>query len=103
MHDDELAFLTGATGFVGTQLVRELLRNRPGARLALLIRPGKGKSAEQRASEIVPAGDRSRVEVIAGDVTQPDCGLDRATSERLKSETTRVIHSAATVRFDHSL
>jgi long-chain acyl-CoA synthetase len=103
MRDDEFAFLTGATGFVGTQLVRELLRDRPGLRLALLIRPGKGKSAEQRAGEIVPAGDRARVDVIAGDVTQPNCGLDRATSERLKSETTRVIHSAATVRFDHSL
>ncbi len=103
MQDDELIFLTGATGFVGTQLVRELLRNRPGVRLALLIRPGKGKSAEERAGEIVPAADRSRVEVMSGDVTRPGCGLDRAIQDRLASEATRVIHSAATVRFDHSL
>jgi len=103
MSDDELVFLTGATGFVGTQLVRHLLRNLPGVRLALLIRPGKGKSADERAAEIVPSGDRSRVEVFSGDVTQTNLGLERAAQQRLAAETTRVIHSAATVRFDHSL
>ena len=103
MDNDELIFLTGATGFVGSQLVSELLRSRPGVRLALLIRPGNGKSAEERAEAIVPASDRSRVEVVCGDVSQPHCGLDSVTRERLAAETTRVIHSAATVRFDHSL
>jgi long-chain acyl-CoA synthetase len=36
-------------------------------------------------------------------VSLPNCGLDSATYARLCAETTRVIHSAATVRFDHSL
>lgn len=103
MHDDELIFLTGATGFVGTQLVQQLLRTLPGARLALLIRPGKGKSAEERARGFVPDSERARVRVLSGDVSQPGCGLDRASYDRLAAETTRVIHSAATVRFDHTL
>jgi thioester reductase-like protein len=103
MQNNELIFFTGATGFVGTQLVQELLRSQPDARLALLIRPGKGQSAEERAQAIVPASARARVQVVAGDVSQPDYGLDRAAYDRLAAETTRVIHSAATVRFDHSL
>ena len=103
MQNDEFIFLTGATGFVGTQLVQELLRTRPGARLALLIRPRKGKSAEERANAIVPRAERERVEVISGDVSQPNCGLEPVAYDRLAAVTTRVIHWAATVRFDHSL
>jgi len=103
MQNDEFIFLTGATGFVGTQLVPELLRTRPGARLALLIRPGKGQSAAERANAIVPLAERERVEAVSGDVSQPNCGLEPATYNRLADKITRVIHSAATVRFDHSL
>ena len=36
-------------------------------------------------------------------VGQPKCGLAPAAYEALAKETTRVIHSAATVRFDHTL
>jgi nucleoside-diphosphate-sugar epimerase len=36
-------------------------------------------------------------------VSQPKCGLDASAYQKLSAETTRVIHSAATVRFDHSL
>ena len=109
MKSEELIFLTGATGFLGVQLVRELLVRRPEARLALLIRDragraGKaGQTGQERANAFVPAQDRARVEVYSGDVSQPNCGLTAAQYQRLSAETTRVIHSAATVRFDHSL
>ncbi len=101
--NEELILLTGATGFLGTQVVRELLHREPRATLALLIRPRKGQTAAQRAESIVPSACLSRVQVYAGDVSQPNCGLDAATWNRLQAETTRVIHSAATVRFDHTL
>jgi thioester reductase-like protein len=95
--------ITGATGFLGVQLVRELLERKPNATLALLIRSRAGQSAQQRADSFIPLVDRSRVQVFSGDVSQPNCGLDPAAYASLSAETTRVIHSAATVRFDHSL
>ena len=103
MNSEELIFVTGATGFLGTQLVRELLDRQPHAKLALLIRDRPDQSGRQRADLIVPPDERHRVEVYSGDVGLPSCGLEAAAWQRLSAETTRVIHSAATVRFDHSL
>ena len=103
MNNEELILVTGATGFLGTQLVHELLEREPRARLALLIRDRPGQSGQQRADAIVPPADRSRVQVFSGDVGHPNCGLDPSAYQRLAAETTRVIHSAATVRFDHTL
>jgi thioester reductase-like protein len=103
MKNEELILVTGATGFLGERLVRELLDRRPEARLALLIRDRPGQTGQQRAESIVPPAERERVEVYSGDVGQPNCGLDASAYQRLSAETTRVIHCAATVRFDHSL
>jgi thioester reductase-like protein len=103
MQNEELILVTGATGFLGVRLVRELLDRQPDARLALLIRDRPGQTGQQRAESIVLPAGQGRVEVYSGDVGQPNCGLDATAFQRLTAETTRVIHSAATVRFDHSL
>jgi long-chain acyl-CoA synthetase len=103
MNREELILITGATGFLGVQLVRELLVRYPDAKLALLIRDRPGQSGQERANSIGLLSEQSRIQVYSGDVGQANCGLDTATWQRLSAETTRVIHSAATVRFDHSL
>jgi len=101
--NEELILVTGATGFLGTRVVSELLIRHPRARLALLIRPNRSQTAGQRAASIIPPLDQSRVEVHSGDVMEQNCGLDAAAWQGLCAETSRVIHCAATVRFDHTL
>src|ERR1700723_3790378 len=103
MSQEELILITGATGFLGKQVVRELLQRVPRARLALLIRPRTGQTPAQRAESIVPAADSSRVQIFGGDVSEPNCGLNDSDRQLFSAETTRVIHCAATVRFDHTL
>jgi thioester reductase-like protein len=103
MQSEELILVTGATGFVGVQLVRQLLEQQPKATLALLIRDRAGQTGQQRADSFIPSADRSRVQVFSGDVSQSGCGLAAETYRHLQAEATRVVHSAATVRFDHSL
>ena len=103
LKNDELILITGAAGFLGTRLVRELLDRYPDARLALLIRDRPGQPSRQRADAIVPQAARGRVDVWSGDVSQPNCGLDGKVAERLSAEATRVVHCAATVRFNHTL
>ncbi len=102
-NSEELILVTGATGFLGVQLVRELLQRKPNAKLALLIRNTASQSAQQRADSFIPPLDQARVQVYSGDVSQPDLGLNAADDALLSGHVTRVIHSAATVRFDHSL
>jgi thioester reductase-like protein len=103
MSSNELIFVTGATGFLGAQLVRELLDRHTDARLALLIRNGSAETALERAKRLLPAEAMARVQVYAGDVGRPKLGLSTEDHETLAGTLTRIIHCAATVRFDHTL
>lgn len=104
--------LTGSTGFVGKVVLEELLRRRDELGVEavhLLIRPRRGKTAEQRFDQYVaPSPCFSRLEPgwrafchpVAGDITEAGLGLAPEDAERLRAGVTHIIHCAASVRFD---
>lgn len=113
-------FITGTTGFLGTNLLERLLRSVPDCDIVLLVRPGRRSTVDQRvAREILKndAFDRLRAELgadgfaemcarrvsaVAGDVGRDGLGLDDAGRAAL-AQCDIVIHSAATVSFDSPL
>jgi 1-acyl-sn-glycerol-3-phosphate acyltransferase len=103
--------LTGVTGFLGKVVLEELLRRRDELgveRVSVLIRPKGPFDAEARfAREVapspslsrLPAGWRDAVDVVSGSLDTPGLGLTPAARETLLTQTTRVVHAAASVDF----
>jgi len=95
-------FLTGATGFLGTVLLRDLLLK--GYTVTALVRGQRGLSARERLrhrlSDYDPqflwnASLESRLIAVEGDTTQSRFGLSQEAYDRFAAETDRVIHNAA--------
>jgi long-chain acyl-CoA synthetase len=100
--------LTGATGFLGAQVVRRLLSNTDHTVVAL-VRARDAEEAKQRLErawqewpEAVQAIGR-RVEPFVGDLTLPGLGLAPETWTELSHRVTHIVHSAAELRFDGAL
>lgn len=99
--------LTGATGFIGGELLRRLLR-RDARPIVCPVRAATAADAARRGDETLdallgraaPARLRARVEWLAADVERPRLGLDDATWSRLAAEVDEVYHCAASTRFD---
>jgi nonribosomal peptide synthetase MxcG len=92
--------VTGATGFVGAQLVTELLRVRT-QRVVCLVRSPAG-DAEARlhaalARHGLPPAELGRVEALSADLTLPDLGLGSSARTALAARVDCVFHCAAGV------
>jgi FkbH-like protein/thioester reductase-like protein len=97
--------LTGATGFVGTYLLAELLRSTD-ARIVCLVRAKDAAGARARLRESFVARELSwsreierRVEAVAGELGAPRLGLDEAAWEALAERVDAIYHLAAEVDF----
>jgi thioester reductase-like protein len=100
-----LVLLTGATGFVGMELLARYLErtDRP---VAVIVRARNDAAAQSRMDEVFENlfGARAgryarRVTAVAGELTVPRLGLDRARWERLAGRVRTIVHSAASVSF----
>ncbi|MEU2245069.1 thioester reductase domain-containing protein [Streptomyces sp. NPDC018338] len=104
--DPATAFLTGATGFLGAFVLRDLLRTTT-ARIRVLVRGADQAEAWERLRanlewyRIGEEVEESRIDVVVGDLAQPLLGLDEAEFDRLSRETDVVYHVGASVNWLH--
>ncbi len=97
--------LTGATGFVGAELLARLVPGSPRTVYAL-VRAGGDAAAQARidavATDCFGAPD-PRVVGVPSDLTAPGLGLAGRWANRLAAEVTTVVHCAASVSFSMPL
>jgi thioester reductase-like protein len=118
--------LTGATGFLGSALLDELLRTSRATIVCLVrptsapIRPRTEPRIEPRTEARIGMGSRSqtwtrekiksalasaarvRVRVVTGDLSQPSLGLSASQYDALTREVDAVCHAAAAVNWIYS-
>jgi long-chain acyl-CoA synthetase len=100
--------ISGATGFVGMELLARFLERteRP---VYALVRADDERQAQARLRAAVRCllGDElahaERLTAVWADIEQPALGLDEATRGRLAERVTDIVHSAASVSFSLGL
>jgi thioester reductase-like protein len=96
--------LTGATGFVGTEILARYLErtDRP---VLVAVRARDDAEADARLRATVeglcgaPDAYRNRLTAVRADIEEPGLGLDRWTRDALTERVTDIVHSAASVSF----
>ncbi len=99
-----LIFLTGATGFLGSYLLRELL-DRTDARVICLVRAADSKAAKLRVLDtlakygIDEPGQAARIQAYKGDLSEPRLGLSEELWAELASSVEAIYNCGALVNF----
>ncbi|WP_431225774.1 amino acid adenylation domain-containing protein [Serratia sp. L9] len=94
--------LTGATGFVGRFLLRELLDSTPG-KIYCLVRGQSRAESLQRLKSILEQwslwreGDEQRIIVLHGDIKAPQLGMDEHTYASVSKDVGVIFHSAVSI------
>ncbi|NCE88443.1 thioester reductase domain-containing protein [Pseudomonas sp. Q1] len=96
--------LTGATGFIGVHILKELLKQTD-ARIHCLVRAADRTAGLARLNAAMgaygldtgPLEDRVVIEI--GDLGEPRCGLRPARWEALSSDIDAIVHNGASVNF----
>ncbi|MFD6162038.1 carboxylic acid reductase [Nocardia sp. NPDC060256] len=106
----QTVLLTGANGYLGRFLCLEWLErlDKSGGKLICIVRGSDAAAARKRLDAAFDSGDPKLVthyqelaarnlEVLAGDIGDPDLGLDEPTWQRLADTVDLIIHPAALV------
>ena len=101
-HAYKQVFLTGATGFLGTFLLNDLLTNTD-ATVHCLVRAGSRSEGAERLQEafgrvgLTLHGFEARVVVVIGDLAEYRLGLDAEEFHALATQVDSIIHCGAMV------
>src|SRR5437588_2394073 len=83
--------LTGFPGFIGTRVVKSLIRADDKAKVAAVVEPRMAARAREAAARL----DGQRIEVLEGDIAERGLGLSDAQLDQLRSEVKIAYHLAA--------
>jgi thioester reductase-like protein len=95
--------LTGATGLLGSYLLRDLMRR--GEHVTVLVRPTRFETAEQRIDQLFSFWEDEwkrtlpRPTILCGEINEPRLGLDRCQAAWVRRHCDCVMHSAASLTF----
>lgn len=98
-------FMTGATGFLGMEVLARLLESGD-RQVHALVRASDQAAAQERIEGVLrtlwrdPLPYRDRVRAVAGDVTRDGLGLAAAERAALAEDVGAVLHCAASITFD---
>lgn len=95
--------LTGATGFLGMDLLAELVERE--RETVVLVRAGEQEQAQARLQAVIarlwddPPPGVAQVRALAGDLQSPGLGLSTSARRRLALEVDAIVHCAASISF----
>ncbi|KAJ5324414.1 hypothetical protein N7476_003014 [Penicillium atrosanguineum] len=99
-------FLTGATGFLGAHILRDLLtRKAPSTKVVALVRAKSEEQALERIRSTCRAYGfwddawTSKLQALCGDLGKPQFGLSQAVWDELTESVDAVIHNGALVHW----
>ena len=103
-------FITGVTGFVGGELLRRIMQ-RTDDRVIGLIRAASDEALQSRTDKLLGSSlgihllpdHAERFTAVRGDIARPGLGMSDEDRQLVVTEATRLLHNAASVRFDLAL
>ena len=106
--ENKCVLVTGATGFLGTQIIKRLL-NQTQHEIFVLVRGNNEESALKHLKsawwefpELINDIDK-RIHLINGDITQKQLALDDKEYENMVQSVTHIVHTAADLRLNAPL
>lgn len=102
--------ITGASGYIGSLLVEQLLRTTDVGKIYVLIRGKRGQTAKERVRKLLQSGlfhlvrDNAtllkKVRLLEGDMNSDDLGLSEQDIQTVLTQVQFLIHSAASIELE---